>query len=121
MPEYRRPALVNADPREVTAHLLSKGLVEPSTRMVPDDALYITIAGTDQQLTTALADYTPVAVQGSYRQPLPGDLPQHVQHLTAYLGATAPQIAAMTQAQKDHVLQDCVRALARLIDDRLGS
>jgi hypothetical protein len=120
MPEYRRPGLVTADPVEVSEFLLGAFGPGHSIRTVPGDAMFINITQTAAALDAALATYTPVAPIGKYRSPLPGTLATHVAHLQAYLAATPAQIAALTQAQKDHVLQDCVLALKLLIDDRLA-
>ncbi len=115
MPAYRRPSLLTADMVEVSEHLLSKGI--HSSIGKDETAMIIVMSGTSAELTTALADFPNL---GFYRTPLPTALQTHTQHLVDFLAATPAQLAALTQAQRDHALQDVVRALKLIVDDRLG-
>jgi hypothetical protein len=116
MPEYRRPSLVNANTIELSEHLRTKG-IECSTRLEKGDALYITIAGTSAELTSALSDFPNTGV---WRQALPAGILTHAQHLIDYAALTPAQLVSLPQASKDHVEQDIIRALKFLLDDRLG-
>jgi hypothetical protein len=113
----RRPSLVNANMTQLSEHLLAQD-ISTSMRQEIGDALYITHDVVPAALDIALASFVN---DPEWRPPLPGDLPAHAQHLVTYLAATPAQIAALTQAQKDHVLQDCVRALRWYLDERLGT
>jgi len=115
VPEYARPTLLTADQTEVAQWLLSKAMMCSIRKDAT--AMIITIAGTSADLDAALTGFPNL---GFYRAALPGTLSVHIQHLASYLAATPAQIAGLTQAQKDHVLQDCVLALKLAVDDRLG-
>lgn len=115
MPEYRRPSLLGANLLQLSEYLLAQGI--QSSCRAESDAVYITIAGTSVELTSALVGFVN---DPAWKAPLPGTLPAHVQHLADFLAATPVQLAALTQAQRDHATQDIIRVLKTLIDTRLG-
>jgi hypothetical protein len=112
----RRPSLHGANFVQLSEFLLARGIAVAIHQDAA--AAYITHDVDPTALNAALAAFVN---DGAWRPPLPGDLPGHAAHLVSYLNATPAQIAALTQAQKDHVLQDVVRALRWFLDDRLGT
>lgn len=113
------PALIAADPAEISDHLLEAGLTSVYTERAEGGVL-ITAAEGETAIESALVGFVPTTTAtGEWRGSLPPIVKLHLSHLIAYRaavrdGTQAAKTAGVRQAEAEHVIADLIDAL-RLI------
>jgi len=117
-----RPDLTTADGVEVTDHLAALGWTAIQTgldQQAEPPVLVVKANHASRDLEADLDAFAGTAVRGAYIGLLPLELRAHAIHLRDFGKASPAQIAALSEAEKWHVLKDVCRALAVLVDQRL--
>jgi hypothetical protein len=112
------PALLDADPAEISDHLLDAGLHRVETWRSVAGMVIVAQEG-DVAVEAALSGFSPTTGSGVLWAPLPAAVSQHLQHMKDYReavrsGSQAAKTAGVRQAEAEHVLADIIDAL-RLI------
>jgi hypothetical protein len=115
------------DPAEVSDYLRGVFPASAIASYMRGDVLHVEVTERSaEEIDAALQAFTPTTSGGDVSDPgsltwrqLPAELRTHAPHLRQFYTATAAQRAALTQEQRDHVLEDVIRVLIVLVDRKI--